>query len=107
MNTKFAKKGLDPKKYKISEGQWALFLEQRSSPEFISLSEANSELSKKNMYHHHLGTCGYKRQVSKCRQETPRRRPQGCRRFPSNLVKGRCWGPSSPEGPKNVTNHSF
>jgi hypothetical protein len=43
MNTKFAKKGLDPtKKYKISEGQWAVFLEQRSSLEFISLSETNS-----------------------------------------------------------------
>jgi hypothetical protein len=70
MNTKFSKKGLDPtKKCKISEGQWAVFLEQRSSPEFISLSEANSELSKKNKYHHHLGTGGYKRQVSKWRQE--------------------------------------
>ena len=65
-NTKFAKKGLDPtKKYKISAGQWAVFLEQRSSPKFISLSEANLELSKKNKYHHHLGTDGYKRQVSK------------------------------------------
>jgi hypothetical protein len=61
MNTKFAKKGLDPtKKYKISVGQWAVFLEHMSSPDFISLSEANSELSKKNKYHHHLGTGGYK-----------------------------------------------
>jgi adenine-specific DNA methylase len=35
MNTKFAKKDLDPtKKYKISAGQWAVFLEQRSSPDF-------------------------------------------------------------------------
>jgi hypothetical protein len=78
MNTKFAKKGLDPtKKYKISEGQWAVFLEQRSSPEFISLSEANSELSKKNKYHHHLGTGGYKRQVSKWRQEDAEKKTAG------------------------------
>jgi hypothetical protein len=43
MNTKLAKKGLDTtKKYKTSAGQWALFLEQRSSPNFISLSKANS-----------------------------------------------------------------
>jgi hypothetical protein len=78
MNTKFAKKGLDPtKKYKISEGQWAVFLEQRSSPEFISLSEANSELSKKNKYHHHLGTGGYKRQVSKWRQEDTEKKAAG------------------------------
>jgi hypothetical protein len=75
MNTKFAKKDLDPtKKYKISAGQWAVFLEQRSSPDFISLSEANSELSKKNKYHHHLGTGGYKRQVPKWRQEDAERK---------------------------------
>jgi hypothetical protein len=61
INTKFAKKGLADEKYKISAGQWAVFLEQRSSPDFISLSEANLELSKKNKYRHHLGTGGYKR----------------------------------------------
>jgi hypothetical protein len=34
INTKFAKKGLDPtKKYIISEDQWTVFLEQRSSPD--------------------------------------------------------------------------
>jgi len=78
MNTKFAKKGLDPtKKYKISAGQWAVFLEQRSSPDFISLSEANSELSKKNKYRHHLGTGGYKRQVPKWRQEDAEKKAAG------------------------------
>jgi hypothetical protein len=30
---------------------WAVFLEQRSYPDFISLSEANSKLFKKNKYH--------------------------------------------------------
>jgi hypothetical protein len=78
MNTKFAKKGLDPtKKYKIPEGQWAVFLEQRSSHEFISLSKVNSELSKKNKYHHHLDTGGYKRQVSKWRQEDAEKKAAG------------------------------
>jgi hypothetical protein len=78
MNTKFAKKDLDPtKKYKISAGQWAVFLEQRSSPDFISLSEANSELSKKNKYRHHLGTGGYKRQVPKWRQEDAEKKAAG------------------------------
>jgi hypothetical protein len=65
------------KKYKISEGQCAVFLEQRSSPDFISLSEANSELSKKNKYHHHLGTSGYKHQVSKWRQEDAKKKAAG------------------------------
>jgi hypothetical protein len=46
INTKFAKKGLDPTKiYKISSGQWVVFLEQRSNPDFVSLSEANSKPS--------------------------------------------------------------
>jgi hypothetical protein len=76
MNTKFAKKGLDPTK-KILEGQWAVFLEQRSNPKFISLSEANSKLSKKNKYHHHIGIGGYKRQVSKWRQEDTEKKVAG------------------------------
>jgi hypothetical protein len=49
----------------------------RSNPYFISLSEANSELSKKNKYHHHLGTGGYKRQVSKWRQEDAEKKAAG------------------------------
>jgi hypothetical protein len=75
MNTKFGP-GPD-KKYKISEGQWAIFLEHRSNPEFIYLSEANSELSKKNKYHHHLGTGGYKCQVYKWRQEDAEKKAAG------------------------------
>jgi hypothetical protein len=68
MNTKWAKKGLDPtKRYKITVGQWAVFLEQRREPEFIAQSEANTELAKKNKYDHHLGTGGYQRQVPKWR----------------------------------------
>jgi hypothetical protein len=70
MNTKWAKKGLDPtKRYKITAEQWAVFLEQRRDPEFVAQSEANTELAKKNKYHHHLGTRGYQRQVPKWRQE--------------------------------------
>jgi hypothetical protein len=63
MNTKWAKKGLDlTKRYKISAARWTVFLEQRSNPEFLAKSEANSELAKKNKYHHHhLGTGGYQR----------------------------------------------
>jgi len=57
LNSKWAKKGLDPtKRYKISVGQWVVFLEHRSTKEFKALSESNSELAKRNKYHHHLGT---------------------------------------------------
>lgn len=70
MNTKQANKGLDPtSRYKISTGQSVVFQEQRSNLEFLALSEANSELAKKNRYHHHLDTVDYQRQVTKWGQE--------------------------------------
>jgi hypothetical protein len=78
MNTKWAKKGLDPtKRYKITTGQWAVFLEQRRDPEFIARSEANTELAKKNKYHHLLGIGGYQRQVPKWRQEEAAKKAEG------------------------------
>jgi hypothetical protein len=78
MNTKWAKKGLDPiKRYKITTGQWAVFLEQRREPEFVAQSEANTKLAKKNKYHHHLGTGGYQRQVPKWRQEETAKKAAG------------------------------
>jgi hypothetical protein len=67
LNTKFVKKGLDATKTykKITEAQWKAFVEQKTSEDFLSKSEANSELAKKNKYHHRLGTGGYKRQILK------------------------------------------
>ena len=48
LNSKLAKKGLDPtKRYRISTSQWAVFLEQRSTEEFKAVSEAKSELAKR------------------------------------------------------------
>jgi hypothetical protein len=78
MNTKWAKKGLNPiKRYKITTEQWTVFLEQRREPEFVARSEANTELVKKNKYHHHLGTSGYQRQVPKWRQEEAAKKAAG------------------------------
>ena len=67
LNTKFVKKGLDAtKKYKnITATKWKTFGEQKTSEEFLSKSQANSELAKKNIYHHRLGTGGYKRAIPK------------------------------------------
>ena len=46
LNSKWAKKGLDPtKRYKITAGQWAVFLEQRIIEELKALSESKSELA--------------------------------------------------------------
>jgi hypothetical protein len=52
------------------------FLELRNNLNFISLSEANSKLSKKNKYHH-LGTCGYMRQIPKWRQDDAKKKVVG------------------------------
>jgi hypothetical protein len=69
---------LDPtKRYKITVGQWTVFLKQRREPEFLARSEANTELAKKNKYHHHLGTGGYQRQVPKWRQEEAAKKVAG------------------------------
>jgi len=48
MNFKYAKIGMDPTtKYRISRGQWAVFLEQRNDPNFLARSEANYQLTKR------------------------------------------------------------
>jgi hypothetical protein len=69
---------LDPtKRYKITAEQWAIFLEQRRELEFLARSEANTELAKKNKYHHHLGTGDYERQAPKWRQEEAAKKAAG------------------------------
>ena len=71
MNTKFMKKGLDTtKKYlRITIAKWKTFVKQKTSEEFLSMSQANAELAKKNIYHHRLGTGGYQRAIPKWRAE--------------------------------------
>jgi hypothetical protein len=71
LNIKFVKKGLDAtKKYpKITAAKWKTFVEQKTSEEFLSKRQANSELAKKNIYHHRLGTGGYQRASPKWRAE--------------------------------------
>ena len=93
LNSKWAKKGLDlTKRYKISTGQWAVFLEQRSTKEFKDLSESNSELAKRNKYHHHLGTCGYQRKLAQWEQEDEAERAKGLLALPDQLgCRGSRW----------------
>ena len=71
MNTNFVKKGLDAtKKYRrITAAKWKTFVEQKTSEEFLSMSQANAELAKKNIYHHRLGTGGYQCAIPKWRAE--------------------------------------
>jgi hypothetical protein len=69
-------KGKKRKKAKKKTSIGDDYKDLESCPDFISLSETNSELSKKNKYHH-LGTGGYKRQVSKWRQEDAEKKAAG------------------------------
>jgi hypothetical protein len=94
LNTKFVKKGLDAtKKYKkITPAKWQTFVQQKTSVEFLAKSEANSELAKKNIYNHHLGTAGYKRQIPKWRAEEEARQAAGLLpRFPNVEERGSHW----------------
>jgi len=78
MNKKWLQKGRDPtKRYPITEAQWACFCELRESEEFKAKSKAASALAKKNLYHHHLGTGGYKTQIPKWRAEDDAKRKSG------------------------------
>ena len=63
------------KKYpRIIAAKWKTFVEQKTSEEFLSMSQANAELAKKNIYHHHLGTGGYQRVIPKWRAEEAARK---------------------------------
>ena len=79
MNTKFVKKGVDAtNKYsKILATKWKTFVEQKTSEEFLSKSQANAKLAKKNIYHHRLGTSGYQHAIPKWRAEEAARKAAG------------------------------
>ena len=79
LNTKFVKKGLDAtKKYpRITAAKRKTFIEKKTSEEFLSMSQANAELAKKNIYHHRFGTGGYQRAIPKWRTEEATRKAAG------------------------------
>jgi hypothetical protein len=60
LNTKYVKKGLMPKHVgKITEAQWKKFVQQKTDPKALVISNEYAELSKKNIYPHHMGSKGY------------------------------------------------
>jgi hypothetical protein len=59
-NTNYVKKGLVPKHMgKITEIQWKEFVQQKTDPKAIAISNEYAEMSKKNIYPHHMGSKGY------------------------------------------------
>jgi len=66
MNKKWLWKGQDlTKQYHITEAPWARFHVTRDSDDSKAKSKVASELTKRNRYHHHLGTGGYKAKIPK------------------------------------------
>jgi hypothetical protein len=73
------KKGLDATKKcpKTIAAKWKTFVDQKTTEEFLSKSQAYNELAKKNIYHHRLGTGGYQREIPKWRAEEATRKAAG------------------------------
>ena len=61
LNKKYIQKGLTPFKEfsNITPSQREELVAQKTSLEALELSARNTELAKKNKYHHHLGPGGY------------------------------------------------
>jgi hypothetical protein len=60
MNRKYMKKQLVPKHMgKITQVQWEEFVQQKTEPEALASSGKFVQISRKNVYPHHLGSSGY------------------------------------------------
>jgi hypothetical protein len=44
---------------KITQAQWKEFVQQKTNPEALATSKEYAEMSKKNIYPHHMGSSGY------------------------------------------------
>jgi hypothetical protein len=60
MSMNYMKKGLVPKDMgKIIEAQRKEFVQQKTDPKALAISNEFAEMLKKNIYPHHLGSSGY------------------------------------------------
>jgi hypothetical protein len=44
---------------KITETQWKDFFQQKANPKALAFNNEYAEMSKKNIYPHHMGSSGY------------------------------------------------
>jgi hypothetical protein len=60
LNMNYVKKGLVPKHMgKITEVQWKEFVQQKTDPKALTISNEYAEMWNKNIYPHHIGSKGY------------------------------------------------
>jgi hypothetical protein len=70
LNTNYMKKGLMPKHMgKITEVQWKEFVQQKTDPKALATSNEYAEMSKKNIYPHHMGSKGYVGKIPKWKKK--------------------------------------
>jgi hypothetical protein len=66
LNRKYMKKQLVPKYMaKITQAQWKQFVKQKTNPKALPISDKFAEISKKNIYLHHLRSNGYVGKITK------------------------------------------
>jgi hypothetical protein len=64
------KKGLVPKHMgKITEVQWKEFVQQKIDLKALAISNEYDEISKKNIYPHHMGSKGYVGKISEWKKK--------------------------------------
>jgi hypothetical protein len=70
LNTNYVKKSLVPKHMgKITEVPWKEFVQQKTNPKAIAISNEYAEMSKKNIYPHHMGSKGYVAKISEWKKK--------------------------------------
>jgi hypothetical protein len=70
LNTNYVKKRLVPKHMgKITEVQWKEFVQQKTDPKAFAISNEYAEMSKKNIYLHHMGSKGYVAKLPKWKKK--------------------------------------
>jgi hypothetical protein len=70
MNKNYVKKGLVPKRIgKITEAQWKEFVQQKTDPKSLAISNEFAEMSKKNIYPHRMGSSGYVGKIPKWKKK--------------------------------------
>jgi hypothetical protein len=70
LNMNYVKKGLVLKHMgKIIEVQWKEFIQQKTDPKALDISNEYAEMSKKNIYPHHMGSKGYVAKIPKWKKK--------------------------------------
>jgi hypothetical protein len=70
LNTNYMKKGLMQKHMaKITEPQWKEFVQQKTNPKALAISNEYAGMSKKNIYPHHMGSKGYVAKILKWKKK--------------------------------------